>query len=150
MKKKFDAGAFRWSGVEPAVYGETENSAGRVWRGTSRHIIKGRDEGGAFDVRYFEVEPAGFTSLERHQHVHSVVCLRGRGYAVVGEELHPLASFDHLYVAAGVPHQFVNEGTEPFGFLCIVDAQRDRPQALSDTEAQQLRNHPVVGPKIRP
>ena len=25
-------------------------------------------------------------------------------------------------------HQFVNAGDTPFGFLCIVDAQRDRPQ----------------------
>ncbi len=150
MKKKFDPQSFRWSGVEPMVYGDLEQAAGRVWRGTSRHIIKGREHGGAFDVRYFEVEPGGFTSLERHQHIHSVVCIRGSGYAVVGEEIHPMAAFDHVYVEAGTGHQFVNDGSEPFGFLCVVDADRDRPQALAPDEVARLRKHPRVGSKIRP
>jgi len=34
-----------------------------------------------------------------------------------------------VYIAPGDPHQFRNdEGDEPFGFLCIVNAERDRPQ----------------------
>src|SRR5579864_1824091 len=129
MKKKFDHKTFRWSGVKPTTYADENSAAGRQWRGTSRHIIKGREEGGAFDVRYFEVEAGGYTSLERHAHIHSVICVRGRGYAVVGDQVHPLELFDHLYVAANIPHQFVSEGAEPFGFLCVVDAQRDSPQA---------------------
>jgi len=38
-------------------------------------------------------------------------------------------------VAPGDPHQFRNTGTEPLGFLCVVDAERDRPTPLADDGA---------------
>ena len=39
---------------------------------------------------------------------------------------------DVIYVAPNDPHQFRNpdDATEPFGFLCIVNAERDRPQSV--------------------
>jgi len=150
MKRSFDPKTFRWSGVEAATYADENSAAGRQWRGTSRHIIKGREEGGAFDVRYFEVAAEGYTSLERHAHIHSVVCVRGRGYAVIGSEVHELAAFDHVWVPPNTPHQFVNASAEPFGFLCIVDAQRDRPQALAPAEIEELRRNPKTARKLRP
>lgn len=150
MKKKFDRASFSWSGVAPARYAEENSAAGRQWRGTTRHIIKGREEGGAFDVRYFEVAPGGYTSLEWHEHIHSVVCVRGQGHAIVGDEVHELDTYDHLYVPPRMPHQFVNEGSEPFGFVCIVDAQRDRPHALSAAEVEALRRNPKIAQKMKP
>lgn len=150
MKRKFDRDSFSWSGVEPATYADENSAAGRQWRGTTRHILKGRHEGGAFDVRYFEVAPGGYTSLERHEHIHSVICVRGRGYAIVGDDVHEVGAYDHLYVPPQTPHQFVSEGGEPFGFVCIVDAQRDRPQALSAPELEALRRNPKTAQKIKP
>src|SRR6266704_5039384 len=32
-----------------------------------------------FVTRYFEIQPGGYSTLERHQHPHAVVVLRGRG-----------------------------------------------------------------------
>ena len=39
---------------------------------------------------------------------------------------------DVIYVAPDDPHQFRNpqNSTEPFGFLCIVNAERDRPVSV--------------------
>jgi quercetin dioxygenase-like cupin family protein len=39
---------------------------------------------------------------------------------------------DVVYVAPNDPHQFRNaeDATEPFGFLCIVNAERDTPLAV--------------------
>ena len=150
MKKKFDRQTFSWRGVEPQHYADgNDDGAGRSWRNTSRHIIKGREEGGRFDVRYFEVGQDGFTSLERHTHIHSVICVRGHGYAVVGEEIHEVEPFDHVYVPADTAHQFVNEADGPFGFLCIVDAERDRPRALQPDELASLRRNAKIAGKIR-
>lgn len=150
MKRKFDRQSFSWAGVPPQNYADGHaDGAGRSWRDTSRHIIKGRDEGGRFDVRYFEVAPGGFTSLERHSHIHSVICVRGRGYAVVGEEVSDVEPFDHIYVPPETAHQFVSEGAEPFGFLCIVDSERDRPRALAPDELAQLRRNPALAAKLR-
>jgi len=150
MKRKFDPKAFAWSGVSPTSYADEHSDArGRSWRGTTRHIIKGREDGGRFDVRYFEVARGGFTSLECHEHIHSVVCVRGLGYAIVGTDSHDVGAFDHILVPANTPHQFVNAVEEPFGFLCIVDAERDRPRALTPEELAALRASPEVASKIR-
>lgn len=150
MKKKFDKESFSWLGVAAASYAaENSDGAGRSWRDTSRHIIKGREEGGRFDVRYFEVAEGGFTSLECHEHIHSVICVRGQGYAVVGETVADIEPFDHIYVPPQTAHQFVNSGSEPFGFLCIVDSERDRPRALTAAELAALRTNPLTASKIR-
>ncbi|MDQ6766976.1 MAG: cupin domain-containing protein [Candidatus Eremiobacteraeota bacterium] len=150
MKKKFDAKSFRWHGVSPTTYAsEHSDHAGRSWRDTTRHIIKGNEDGGGFDVRYFEMAPGGFTSLECHEHVHSVICVRGSGYAVVGDAAHDMSAFDHVLVPANTAHQFVNAGEEPFGFLCIVDSVRDRPRALTADELAALQNNKNVAAKIR-
>jgi quercetin dioxygenase-like cupin family protein len=150
MKKKFDKKTFTWDGVMPAGYAaENSDGAGRTWRDTTRHIIKGKEEGGAFDVRYFEVGVDGFTSLECHTHIHSVICVRGRGYALVGNSVSKIKPFDHVYVPPNTPHQFVNAGKTPFGFLCIVDAQRDRPRALTPEELAALQRRKRIAAKLR-
>ena len=47
------------------------------------------------------------------------------------EQLHEIGCGDAIYVAPHEPHQFRNPSAdEPLGFLCIVDAERDRPVAL--------------------
>jgi quercetin dioxygenase-like cupin family protein len=81
-------------------------------------------------VRYFEVGPGGYTTHERHEHQHVVIALRGEGEVRLGGEWLPLRFGDVVFVASNDPHQFRALGDEPFGFLCIVDAERDRPVPL--------------------
>jgi ribulose-bisphosphate carboxylase large chain len=91
-------------------------------------LIGGSGEPAHFHLRYFEVAPGGHTSLEHHGHIHAVVALRGCGSVRLGEEVFPLSFGDVVYVAPGEVHQLRNdEGNEPFGFLCVVNAERDAP-----------------------
>jgi ribulose-bisphosphate carboxylase large chain len=119
---------FRWQGVEVADY----KSSGDGWCGIRRMSLAGEaGEQTAFHLRYFEIEPGGFSSLEQHRHEHVVVVLRGQGQVRLGEAVHELAFGDTVYVAPSEVHQFRNpSGAEPFGFLCIVDSERDRPEAV--------------------
>ena len=151
MKNAFRPDANTWSGIEPVGYKAGRlDEPGQGYRGVTKHVISGdRGEPSSFEVRYFEVEPGGYTRLEKHQHVHSVTIIRGRGYAVVGADLHPLAPFDHIYVGPMTMHQFVNDADEPFGFICVVDAERDRPQAASDAEFAELVLSPAVAGRLR-
>jgi len=89
----------------------------------------------AFELRYFELGPGARTSHERHRHQHAVVVLRGRGEVLLGEQVHGLGPGDLVRIAPGEPHQFRNPAEEPFGFLCVVDADRDRPVRLDDDDA---------------
>jgi quercetin dioxygenase-like cupin family protein len=117
---------FRWADVSPIDY----KDAGEGWRGVSRHPLIGAPEGTPFHVRYFEVEPGGHTSHERHEHEHVVIALRGEGEVKLGDRWQPVRFGDVVFVASNDPHQFRAAGDEPFGFVCIVNAERDRPQRL--------------------
>jgi mannose-6-phosphate isomerase-like protein (cupin superfamily) len=120
---------FRWTGVEVRPYKAEKARFKDVARQTL--LGEGPDEAAlSFITRYFEVQPGGYSSLELHQHPHSVVVVRGTGQVVLGNETYDIAPFDCVYVAPGATHQFRATGREPLGFLCIVDRVRDRPQAV--------------------
>jgi len=122
------SGDFQWAGVVPTAY----KDSGDFQEVTRRVFVGGQDDPTAFQVRYFEVAPGGFTTLERHEHAHCVVVLRGGGEVVLDCRTHQMRFGDVLYVAPWESHQLRNpHSVEPFGFLCIVDAVRDRPQAAS-------------------
>jgi len=115
---------YRWEGIPVSEYKQSAES----WYGVARMALVGETgERTRFHVRYFEIAPGGFSSRESHRHEHAVIVLRGRGVVELGGERHELGFGDTVYVAPHEVHQFVNPTSEPFGFLCIVDAERDRP-----------------------
>jgi quercetin dioxygenase-like cupin family protein len=116
---------FRWEGVPTAEY----KQAADHWHGVTRvGLVGGGGEATRFHLRYFEIAPGGFSSHECHRHEHAVVILRGQGEVQLGEAVHTVGFGDTVYVAPNEAHQFRNvSATEPFGFLCVVDAERDAP-----------------------
>ncbi|MBF0592049.1 MAG: cupin domain-containing protein [Nitrospirae bacterium] len=119
---------FGWSGRSPRLYKEGVN---QPFRYISRHELIGRyGEETRFDLRYFQIEPGGYSSFERHLHIHVVICIRGEGVLLVGGSRYTLRPFDIGYIAPMRPHQLINESVAPFGFFCIVDHERDRPIPL--------------------
>ncbi len=122
-------GELRWEGIDAEAYKATTDT----WKGVSRRELIGkRGESPRFHVRYFELDPGGHSTLEKHDHEHVVVIQRGRGEVRLGCTLYRVGFGDVVYVAPGDPHQFLNPGeaADPFGFLCIVNAERDRPRAV--------------------
>ncbi|MGE5590170.1 MAG: cupin domain-containing protein [Bacillota bacterium] len=136
---------FSWDAVARQPY----KVEGAGFAGVDRHVLFGPGDSTAFHVRYFELAPGGYSSLEKHRHAHAVICARGCGLAVVGTEVRPMNPMDAVYVSPMTPHQFINESEEPFGFFCIVDADRDRPQPVSREELAALRANPAVARAIR-
>lgn len=125
-------GDFRWNHIEPRVYKSEDNS----WLGVARHVFTGETgESTKFHVRYFEIEKGGYSTLEYHQHEHVVVVMRGEGHALVGDRRLALGFGDVLYVAPNDIHQLSNSSDEPFGFLCVVNAERDRPIPVEPGES---------------
>ncbi len=116
-----------WVGVPPRPYKDQATTHRHV----TRHNLAAPADA-AFELRYFEVGPDGFTSFEQHEHVHVVYCVRGRGTVRLAGELQAIGPGNVVYVAPTTPHQFRNAANEPFGFLCIVNRDRDRPVALTE------------------
>ena len=133
---KFQPG-YSWSEVARESYKEGDG----CWCGIDRNTLIGnKGESTKFHLRYFEIAAGGNSSLEKHDHEHVVVCVRGKGRAVVDARLHEMENLDVLYVAPETPHQFINPYGEPFGFFCMVDAERDRPRELSPEDLQALES----------
>jgi quercetin dioxygenase-like cupin family protein len=148
---RFDPQRFRWQEVASRDYKSAEQGAARGmgFSGVSRHTLARPDELPAgYELRYFEFEPGGYSSLEKHRHSHFVIVLRGMGQALVGHEVVDCRPFDALHVPPLTPHRWVNAAPEPFGFLCPVDRDRDRPQPLTDGEWEALKADPATAPFV--
>jgi len=133
---KFKPG-YSWSEVSREIYKDTSGH----WCGIDRNtLVGGKGESSAFHLRYFEIAPGGNSSLEKHSHEHTVICVRGRGRALAGGSLYELENLDVLYIAPDEPHQLINPYNEPFGFFCIVDSERDRPRNLEKADIDRLES----------
>ena len=99
--------------------------------------------------RYFEVGPGGHSTLERHEHVHAVMIIRGRGQVLIDSQVSPCELYDLIYIPALTWHQFRAEADESLGFLCLVNQVRDRPQLPTTRDLEGLRRDPAVADFIR-
>ncbi|MEZ5410818.1 MAG: cupin domain-containing protein [Acidimicrobiales bacterium] len=138
-------GGFGWHEVDVMAY-KQEGAA--PFRDVTRQVLFDHPEL-ACQLRYFEVAPGGHTTLERHEHVHAVMVVRGRGRALVGDTIHELALNDLVQVPASTWHQFRAPDDEALGFLCLVNAERDRPELPSADDLAALRADPARAAFIR-
>jgi len=139
---------YRWADIPVHEY-KTE---GTHFRDITRQTLIGEaeDEQALNSItRYFEVQPGGYSTLEEHAHPHSVVILRGSGEAILQDRVQPIGLHDRVYVAPHTFHQFHASGTEPLGFLCIVDRERDRPRRPDDAEVEALKQSGPVADLLR-
>ena len=135
----------RWHGVEVLAY-KTDGSA--PFKDVTRQVLFS-DPGMGCELRYFEVAPGGHSTLERHEHAHAVMVLRGRGSCLVGAAIHALEPNDLVSIGALSWHQFKASAVEPLGFLCMVNTTRDRPQLPSVDDLIALRTEPAIAAFIR-
>jgi quercetin dioxygenase-like cupin family protein len=131
---------FRWQGVEARPYKE-EGAA--PFKSVSRQVLFS-DPRLAGELRYFEVAPGGYSTLERHEHMHAVMILRGKARALVGDKVHEVKPRDLITIPPWTWHQFRPAPGETLGFLCLVNAERDRPQLPSADEVATMREDAAV------
>jgi quercetin dioxygenase-like cupin family protein len=76
--------------------------------------------------------------------MHAVMILRGHGHCLVGEDVREVKPFDLITIPAWTWHQFRATKGEAFGFLCMVNALRDKPQLPTEQDLTILKSHPAV------
>jgi len=135
----------RWEGVELMQY-KQEGSA--PFKDITRQVLFD-DPALAAQVRYFEMRPGGYSTLERHEHLHAVMILRGRGRCLVGDKVLDVTEHDLIHIPAMTWHQFRASDAVPLGFLCVVNAERDRPQLPGESDLAALRANPAISEFIR-
>lgn len=138
-------GTLRWRDVDVRAYNQDPHVP---YRDVTRQVLFD-DPALASQLRYFEVAPGGYTTLERHEHAHAVVVQRGRGRVLVGERVFDVGEHDLVHVPALAWHQFRAAPDAPLGFLCMVNATRDRPQLPTPEDLARLRTVPAVAAFLR-
>ena len=137
-------GAGAWEAVERLRYKE-EGSA--PFKAITRQTLFD-DPALACQLRYFEVAPEGYSTLERHEHSHAVLVLNGSGRCLIGDRIYELKTQDLVHIPALAWHQF-RADTEALGFLCMVNRERDRPQLPADEDLKKLRAQAHIARFIR-
>lgn len=136
---------FRWDGIPVSAY----KPGGTHFAGITRQLLFEGGEGLGCQLRYFELTPGGYSSLERHRHAHAIMVIRGQGRALVGDRILELAAHDLVSVPPLTWHQFRTAGDSPFGFLCMVDCGRDTPERPDDRALAGLRKDTRIAEFIR-
>ncbi|MGZ5037152.1 MAG: cupin domain-containing protein [Usitatibacter sp.] len=128
------SGDYRWQAVDLLAY--KQDPAAPFKDVTRQVLFEPKDV--PVQLRYFEVAPGGYTTLERHDHVHAVMVIRGRGQCLVGDKAYDIGMHDLVDVPPMTWHQFHAAKDEPLGFLCLVAAERDRPQLPEEHERDAI------------
>ena len=131
---------FRWEGVALHPYKE-EGSA--PFKAITRQVLFSEPDLGC-ELRYFEMAAGGYSTLERHEHMHAVMILRGLGHCLLGAEVRPVQPRDLITIPAWTWHQFRATESEPLGFLCMVNRERDKPQLPTEEERAAMAANPAV------
>lgn len=137
-------GTFVWRESEILNYKET----GTNFKNITRQILYPGTPELPSQMRYFEIGPGGYSSLERHVHEHVVMVIRGEGRALVGTEILTVRLFDVVRIPSRAWHQF-RAGDAAIGFICLVNIERDRPEHPNAAQITELKSNPNVASFIR-
>ncbi len=136
---------YRWEGVAVQPYKE---DARALFKSVTRQVLFS-DPAQESELRYFEIAPGGFSSLERHRHTHNVLVLRGIGHCLIGHEVQPVTAHDLVAIPPLTWHQFRATGDEPLGFLCMVNTRRDKPELPTPHDLAELQQDSRVAAFLR-
>lgn len=132
--------AWQWQDVPVHPYKE---DGAAPFKSITRQTLF-NDPGFGCELRYFEMAAGGHSSLERHEHMHAVLILRGEGHCLLGTEIHAIKQNDLVTIPPWVWHQFRATAGTPMGFLCMVNQARDKPLLPTEADLAELRRHPAV------
>jgi len=73
-----------------------------------------------FAMRFFEMDPEGYSPFHSHPWEHEVFILEGEGVVVGGGEERKFRAGDVIFVPPNEKHQFKNPGETTVKFLCLI------------------------------
>ncbi len=117
-----------------------KEDGGSHFKDIVRHTLFPGSEMLEAELRYFEIGPGGYSTLERHDHIHLVIVIRGSGEVFIGDDVSRIGTYDLVQIPSQTWHQFRASQGEPLGFLCIVNPERDRPHRPDEVEAAELKD----------
>ena len=134
---------FTWDKIRKHDYKQAEQEGTCSFRDVTRQVLSEGFSDLKFEVRYFEAQQGGYTTLEKHDHAHFVIAARGQGYLILDGTVTEFRPNDAFYIPGGAVHQLVNTGEGPMGFFCMVNADRDPYRLLDKQEFEDFLKTPA-------
>jgi len=97
---------------------------------TTRQVLISSEEGTNFAMRKFTIEPGGGMPMHTNSVEHEQLVLNGSAKVIIGGQEFDAKKNDIVFIPAGVPHSYQNNGDEPFEFLCVVPNKTDIMEIL--------------------
>lgn len=87
----------------------------------SLRVVIGQEDGAPnFTMMVLELAPGGKTPDHSHPWEEEIFVKSGKGEIKVKEERKPIRAGDVLFFAPEESHQFLNTGSEPLDFICLI------------------------------
>lgn len=93
--------------------------------GVRKQILVGPNDGWNGYMRVFSLEVGGNTPAHRHPWWHVNYVLEGEGTVFVDGIGHAVKKGSVAHIEGGKLHQFVNTGSTPLKFICLVPPEGD-------------------------
>ena len=101
-------------------------------KGTFIQVLISPDSAPNFAMRCFTIEPGGGIPNHTNTVEHEQYVLGGHAEVGIGGQVHRVKKGDAVFIPAGVPHWYRNDGDEDFRFLCLVPNQPDKLEMVKD------------------
>ena len=85
-----------------------------------RWLIDDRDKAEKFAMRFFEIEPGGFTPYHMHDWEHEMFVLEGEGEVKIDRTVYPIRKDIVIFIEPNQKHGFKNTGNSLLKFLCLI------------------------------
>lgn len=107
-------------GESRAVESVNLHNGKTVLHATKRVLIGPKQGARNFVMRLFTLGEGGCSPYHTHPWEHEVFILSGNGTVKTAGGPTAVGARDFVYVPANEEHQFLNAGSQPFEFLCLV------------------------------
>lgn len=99
---------------------EAKNAGGGTSKLSVRWLITKEMGAENFAMRFFEMEPEGYSPFHSHPWEHEVFILEGEGIVIGGGEERKFRAGDVIFIPSDEKHQFRNDGKKNVKFLCLI------------------------------
>src|SRR6478736_4842434 len=93
---------YQWDEVACLPY---KDDGSATFKAITRQVLFSEADLGC-ELRYFEMAAGGYSTLERHEHMHAVMILRGHGHCLLGDQVCEVKPRDLVTIPAWTWHQF--------------------------------------------
>jgi quercetin dioxygenase-like cupin family protein len=101
-----------------SISAEGSHGAGLQW------LLSKKDGVPHFFMRLVTVEPGGVIPLHKHEVIHEMFILRGKGAVLRPDGEIPVAEGNFIYMPSNEIHGTKNTGSEPLQFICCINEVR--------------------------